>query len=487
MNREELVKLEKEEIISVLFAIIQQQAAIIQQQADMIQQLTEKNAELEARINQNSRNSSKPPSTDGYRKQSKSLRKPSGKKVGGQQGHKGSGLKLTHKADIYVRHDPNECACCPNVGECHANRTVCETRYEIDIDIKPITTAHQSVQVECPRTAKTLVGSFPKGINSTMQYGVNLKALIVALSTDGMVSINRTHEILSGVFDIPVSTGTIAETVSECAKKVADTVEQIKENITKKPLINVDETGIRVEKKTFWAHTASTEDMTYIEVQQGRGKAAMDKIGILLTFVGTVIHDCWASYFLFGNIRHGLCNAHLLRELTAVLENTKQTWAQALIDLLRMMKKVKEKLILKGCDEAPAYYHNRFSLIYDKILTEALAQNPVPERDASKKGRPKRGKTGALVDRLIHHKDEYLLFFTDFSVPFDNNLAERSFRMFKVKQKVAGCFRTVGGANDFAAIMSYTGTARKRGISAFHAIKDALLGNHFSLFLTGAN
>jgi len=129
------------------------------------------------------------------------------------------------------------------------------------------------------------------------------------------------------------------------------------------------------------------------------------------------------------------------------------------------------------------YDVKKHSLAYDKVLSEALALNPIPERDPSKKGKPKRGKTGSLVDRLIIHKDKYLLFFTDFSVPFDNNIAERSFRMFKVKQKVSGCFRTLEGANDFAAIMSFTGTARKHGVFAFQAIKDALLGNPFSVSL----
>jgi len=312
---------------------------------------------------------------------------------------------------------------------------------------------------------------------------VNLEALAVSLNTVGMVSISRTHEILNGVFGIPISTGTIASMVSDCAESVADTVKDIKDTITEEPLINLDETGVRVDKKTFWAHSTSTEDMTYIEVHKERGMAAMERIGILLAFIGTVIHDCWAPYFRFENVRHGLCNAHLLRELIAVLENTKQTWAQALIDLLLMMKEVKEKLISKDCDRASPYYQRKYSLAYDRILAEALTLNPVPDQENSKKGRPKRGKTGALVDRLILHKDKYLLFFTDFSVPFDNNLAERSFRMFKVKQKVSGCFRTLEGANDFAAIMSFTGTARKRGIFAFQAIKDALLSKPFLLNL----
>jgi transposase len=313
-----------------------------------------------------------------------------------------------------------------------------------------------------------------------MQYGVNIEALAVSLNTIGMVSINRTHEILNGVFGVPISTGTISTMVSDCAKKVGEPVNEIKEAIIKEALIHADETGTRVDKQTIWAHTASTDSLTYIEVQESRGKKGMDAIGILLAFLGTAIHDCWASYFLYTAIRHGLCNAHLLRELTAVVENTRQAWAQELIDLLLQMKSVKENLLLRNKQGPTAYFLKKFNLAYDKTLADALEHNPAPVRDPAQKGRPKRGKTGALVDRLILHKDKYLLFFTDFSVPFDNNQAERDIRMFKVKQKVSGCFRTMEGARDFAAIMSYIGTARKNGVSGFNAIKNALVGNPFS-------
>jgi len=466
MNRDELMKLEKEEIIELLLAIIQQQAAKI--------------AELEARLNRNSRNSSKPPSSDRFKKP-KSLRTPSGKTPGGQDGHEGSGLKLMNGPDEFIRHEPDKCSGCPKAAQCQANQEASETRYEIDITIKPNIKSHQTMRIECPLSGEALTGRFPEGINSTLQYGVNLKALAVSLNTIGMVSINRTHEILSGVFGIPISTGTISAMVSVCAEKVADTLAEIKDAVKDAPVIHVDETGARVDKQNVWAHTTSTDSLTYIEIQQSRGKKGIDAIGILINYLGTVIHDCWASYFCYTAIRHGLCNAHLLRELTAVLENAKQPWAQELIELLLEMKAVKERLLSQNRHGPTPYLLKKFNLVYDRIMAAALAQNPVPIRDGNQKGRLKRGKTGALVDRLLAHKDKYLLFFIDFSVPFDNNQAERDIRMFKVKLKVSGCFRSMEGARDFAAVMSYAGTARKHGISAFKAIKDALLGCSFSI------
>jgi transposase len=467
MNREELEALDKSVLVDLVLALTAK-----------VMELTAIVAELEARLNQNSSNSSKPPSSDGFRKPPKSLRKPSGKAAGGQYGHEGSGFKIEREPDEYVIHDPVECGNCPNKANCTSAQEVCETRYEVDISIQINTKAHQATRVVCPLTQTVLTGSFPANIKSTMQYGVNLEALAISLNTVGMVSVNRTHEILSGVFGVPISTGTISSMVSGCAETVAPSVSDIKETIKQEPVVSYDETGTRVNKKTFWAHVASTDKLTHIEIQEKRGKEGINALGILMMFLGTAIHDCFAAYFGYA-CRHGLCNAHLLRDLTAVWENTKQLWSQKLMDLLLAMKKTKEKLLLHNTTAAPLGELKKYSSKYDEILAEALADNPVPERIGKRK--PKRGTTGALVDRLILRKEQYLLFFTDFAVPFDNNQAERDFRMFKVKQKVSGCFRTFDGARDFATISSYVGTARKNGIPAFAAIKNALLGEPFSL------
>ena len=468
MNKEELMKLEKEEIIEILFAIIKQ--------------LTDEIAELKAKLNQNSKNSSKPPSSDGYRKpNSNSLRKPSGKKPGGQEGHEGRGFVQLRRPDKYTPYEPALCAGCPKHHICDAPRHVNETRYEIDIQINTITTAHQTLSVDCPESGGVLTGIFPETINGTIQYGINLRALAVSLNTVGTVSINRTHEILSGVFGVPISTGTIAAMVGDCAEKVAVTVEGIKGAIIEEPLIHIDETGTRVDKKTAWAHVASTDKLTYIDVQPSRGQEGINAAGVLPGYKGKAVHDCWASYFLYAAVVHALCNAHLIRELISVLQNTRQCWSQKLIDLLLAMKQKKEELVLIGHDRASPYFLNKYRKTFDTIIAEALIENPIPIPDGSSRRKPKRGKTGALVDRLIKHKDKYLLFFTDFSVPFDNNQAERDIRMFKVKQKVSGCFRTMDGAKDYAAIMSFASTACKLGLSAFQAIKDAFLGKPFSI------
>jgi len=381
---------------------------------------------------------------------------------------------------------PTQCEGCGKYAECREKTKTREVRYEIDIEIKPVVTAHEQLWVKCPKSGDSLAGEFPAGISGTVQYGVKLEALAVSLNTMGMVSIDRTHEILSSVFGVPISTGTIAGMVKKCGEAVKEPVSQIKTALTAEPTVHFDETGTRVEGANYWAHTASTNELTYITVESNRGVKGMNNAGILPNFKGTAIHDCWSPYFKYEGMGHGLCNVHLLRELNSVIENYGQEWAQDMADLLLEMKKTKETFVGLGKKEASELMRNVFNSSYDIIVAEALTINPVPVREPNQKGRIKRGKVGALVDRLATRKNEYMLFFNDFSVPFDNNQAERDIRMFKVKQKVSGCFRTKDGANNFAAIMSFIGSARKNGLSAFIAIKNALSGNPFDFSLFGA-
>ena len=146
----------------------------------------------------------------------------------------------------------------------------------------------------------------------TIQYGVNIESLAVSLNTMGMVSINRTHEILNSVFDIPISTGTITTMIKDSAEAVSTTVAEIIEAIKEESLIHLDETGTRVDEKAYWAHVASTEELTYISVEANRGQKGMDAAGILPKYTGTGIHDCWSPYFTYDKMRHGLCCAHSL-------------------------------------------------------------------------------------------------------------------------------------------------------------------------------
>ena len=446
--------------------------------------LKEENASLKEQLNKNSKNSSKPPSSDVFDKPTpKSLRKKSSKNQGAQKGHKGSGFTMNKKPDAFVNHIPQICNTCDLFGKC-ISCGIKNKRYEVDIVIETKTTQHQVLAFECPKLNNTVIsGDFPKNITSTMQYGVNLKSLAIALNTMGMISIERTHNILSDLFNIPISTGTIHKMVSKCADRLVPIIDEIKERIVAAPIVNFDETGTRVNKKIKWVHNSSNSQYTYLSVEDKRGCEGINSSGILPNFNGIAVHDCWSSYWKYYGVTHSVCCAHLLRELTGIIENyPKQTWAQDMINLLLRMKKVRDKAVNDGKDSLSYYHINSFNKSYLNIVADAREINPIPEKIQGKRGRHRKGKIRSLIERLFDYKASICLFTNNFNVPFDNNQAERDVRMIKVKTKVSGCFRTTKGCQDFLNIMSYIGTAKKHGISPLLALKKALLGERNFIF-----
>ena len=478
--------------IDILTSLVMEQMLTINNQTATINKLTEtisKQQEeitsLREQLNKNSKNSSKPPSSDGFNKpEPKSLRKPSGKNQGAQKGHKGSGFSITQVPDETIDYIPSRCNGCSLLGTC-TSCGIKGTRYEVDIVIETKVMKHQTLAYECPQLNNAVIaGTFPENLKSTMQYGVNLKSLVVALNTLGMVSINRTHEILSDLFCIPISTGTIHKMVTECAGKLTSVVEVIKSHVINSPIVHFDETGTRVGGKTLWVHNASNHKYTYLTVEDKRGHAGMSSSDILPHFTGIAVHDCWASYWKYDAVTHSVCCAHLLRELTGVVENhPEQTWATDMLNLLLKMKETRDKAVFMSKTNLSYYYTNGFKKSYRSIIEKARELNPLPEKTPGKRGRIGKGKIRSLIERLFDYEGEVCLFTKNFNVPFDNNQAERDVRMVKVKTKVSGCFRTKDGAQDFLTIMSYIGTAKKQCKSPLLAIKNALLGNSDFIFV----
>lgn len=477
--------------IDALTTVISQQTSNIDKQTATIEKLTEiiktqqeEIYRLKEQLNKNSKNSSKPPSSDGFNKPApKSLRKITGKKQGAQKGHIGKGFTLTKEPNEILEHVPSACKGCPDFGSC-VSCSISAKRYEVDIIIDTKVILHKTLSYQCPKLDNCVItGDFPSHINSTMQYGNNLQALAVSLNTLGMVSINRTHDLLSGLFCIPISTGTIHKMVTECAKRIQPTVEKIREKIGQASVAHFDETGLRVNKTNYWTHSASTTDLTYLSLQVKRGFEGMEASRVLPYYNGIAVHDCWPSYWKYTDIMHAVCCAHLLRELTGIIENApNQIWAKEMIDLLLKMKKVRDKAVSVDKEKLSYYYMNGFHKDYLRILEAGRHLNPIPEKKKGKRGRHGKGKIRSLIERLFDYKESVCLFTKNFSVPFDNNQAERDIRMIKVKTKVSGCFRTSEGAVSFLTIMSYLGTAKKRGIRPMLALQRVFSGDSDFIF-----
>lgn len=450
---------------------------------DTITELQDTIKELQRRLGQNSQNSSKPPSSDGFKKPNpKSLRQKSGKKPGGQKGHAGKNMQLPHDPDNFKQHMPSRCLLCTHFAECVESGHVfscAEKRYEVNAEVKTVVTEHQMVEVEqCPCTGESLTGRFPDHIKAYIQYGDSVTVLAGILNTYGAVSVNRIHVILSSLLNVSLSCGTISSMVSRCSKVVGPVMEKIRKLISGGAVAHFDETGSNVNGKTFWTHSSSTARLTYQTVNKKRGKQGMDANGVLPDFRGIAMHDCWAPYWRYDGLIHAICNIHLLRELAGVEEfSPDHSWPKEFRELLIAMKKAREKAIRKGLQELSDYYMRKFNSMYDQILNTAEKECPLPPDVPKKKGRKKKGKERALIERLRKLKEAVCMFIHDFRVPFGNNQAEQDVRNVKTKIKVSGCFRTEGGAQDYLNIMSYLSTARKGEVGVFEALQAAFSGN----------
>lgn len=397
----------KDEMIEQLLQQVNSLNATVNAQTQLIAKLNQTIQELKEQLNKNSRNSSKPPSSDGFKKPApKSLRKPSGKKAGGQDGHKGTNLTVMTAPDEIIKHMPSACEGCPHYQMCRGTACIAEKRHVIDAVVTVNVTEHQMLEIPiCMMHGDTRKGEFPSHVKATVQYGENLQALAVALNTVGAVSINRTHEILSGVFNIPIATGTISSMVKRCADSLSGTAAKIKQNMQESGLGHFDETGTRVDKKLWWVHNASNCEYTYLDISRKRGSKGMEECDVLPAFHGIAMHDCWASYWNYPNAEHAVCCAHLLRELTGIHENhPEQKWAPEFITLLLKMKKAKEKALSENRENLSEAEYLEFDKTYDEIIFQARKENPIPTTTEKKRGKKKKGKILALVERLANYK-----------------------------------------------------------------------------------
>jgi len=458
----EIEKLSKEELVSLVKALM----ATVQAQAAEI-------AELKSQLNQTSRNSSKPPSSD-WRPVSLPRQK-TGAKQGGQLGHKGNFLKIEGEADEVIELKPQSCQKC-GVSMSGESGTVIEPRRKVDVEIVTKITEYEQVEVVCPCCGSENREEFPADVSSHISYGEGVQSFGVLLTNYANVSYGKTEKIMNDVLGVPIRAGTIVNHVNEFAEKSAGVLAEIADNVKAGRIGHFDETSVKVNGKNQWMHTAGNAEATYNTVHPKRGKEGTDDNGVLGEFGGVAVHDCLAQYFGYDNCRHAVCNAHLLRELQGVIDNTKQAWATRMQELLREMKTSVDECKADGGTALPEEVLKGFTEKYERILKLGEFESP---RDLSQK---KQSKPRNLLDRFIGYRTEITRFAHDFAVPFTNNQAERDIRNAKVKMKVSGGFRSELGAKNFAKISSVVGTATKQGASAFKTVRGIFARSLDSVF-----
>jgi transposase len=436
---------------------------------------------LTQQIAQNSRNSSKPPSSDGYDKpQPKSLRMKTGKKTGGQPGHAGHTLQQVNDPDHIVVHRLTLCSCGCGADISAYPVVRYDKRQVFDLPPKKIeVTEHRAEVKVCPNTGKETCATWPENVSAPVQYGPNFLAWLAYLNVQQLLPCRRIGQMCADEFGLQISDATIQTAVIVVEQSLSAFHSAVIQQLQQAAVVHADESGIRVENKLHWLHVLSTEHLTWYGVHSKRGREAMDAFDILPHYQGTLIHDCWAPYFELP-CQHGLCNGHILRELTFIYEELNQPWAYALCNLLLEMNRAASDHKTHGTDfsqEELLLWHDR----YKELIEEGLAANPaVPASSHRKKrGRKKQTKAQNLLARLQKHKTWILGFLYNLLIPFTNNQGEQDIRMIKVKLKISGCFRTYTGAQRFVSIRSYVSTVRKNHMQIFPAIVSAIMGKPF--------
>jgi transposase len=436
--------------------------------------------DLEARLRSNSSNSSKPHSSDGYAKPSpKSRRRRSGRKPGKQPGAPGQHLAQVADPDVVVIHSPERCSSCG--GDLAAAPVSDVVRRQV-FDLPPITlvsTEHVVERRRCQCGTET-AAEFPAEATAPACYGPDLRAHVDYFAVRQHIPVARVAELLRDVFGAPVSTGAVVAMVREGAGRLETVLATIRDRLAGSDVVHVDESGLRVQASLKWVHSTSTDTLTLYHLDQHRGTAAMEAMGVLEHLTGVLVHDGWVPYRQYTNVTHALCNAHHARELEAAVETGSQPWASDMLTLLSNTWQLVLAATAAGQSELSDEELEHLKAAYRMIISAGQAANPPPP-PTGRTGRPKRSKAANLLSRLDIYEDDVLRFAHDFRVSFDNNQAERDIRMVKVQQKISGGFRTLEGARSWLALRSYLSTAAKNGVNLLDALQRLCAGDPWTL------
>ena len=465
-----------------LIALVKAMSATIEVMSGTLDGLRAEIAALRAQLGTNSKNSSKPPSSDGLGKPAPRSLRGRGGKPGGQQGHPGQTLRQVTTPDVIVRHEP---VCCAGCGEPSAQAVEVGVERRQVFDLPPTAvevTEHQLITRVC-RCGARATGVAPAGVHAPVSYGPRVTAALVFLYQGQFLSKARTARAMSDLLGVPVSAGTVAAVTARAAAALSvpdGFTDTVRTQLRAGPLIHFDETGLRVAGRLHWLHSAGTTGLTLLHVHRRLGIEAIDAFAVLPGYTGIAVHDAWAPYDTYQGARHVLCGAHLLRELTAVVDHhqlratttpeDRWCWAQQALDALLAIKTLTDTANTLGSTPNPAALSR-----HRRGLTDAarIGADPTARPDSGPLG----NKNRALARRIRNPETNYLAFTTDPAIPFDNNLAERDIRMVKIRQKISGCLRTLTGAQHFAAIRSYTATAGKNKINIYQALVQLAEGN----------
>lgn len=448
----------------------------VEAQAALIARLEARVSELERQLGQNSGNSGKPssrdPASERQRQAEERARrqqaKQSGKRARGKQrGAKGSGLEMTATPDEVVDHRPERCeGCGAPLGE--DTDTGFQARQVIDLpEITPTVTEHRSHACRCS-CGKVTAAPFPHGVRAPVSYGPRVRAVVAYLLGRQHVPNRRVAETMADLFGLDISTGTIDSIYAEAGRRLRGFIAALVTLLRTLPVLHADETTDRVGTKTCWMHVVSTGLYTLIHASVTRGGQAIDEAGVLRSYRGVIVHDRLAMYWKL-KAKHGLCGAHLLRDLADVaLVATQTAWAAGLAALLIEINAACDDARARGLKQLAPAHQRRFAARFDAHVADGRAANPDPPLGRKRDYLQRRSHN--LVTAFAAHRRAILRYMYDLDVAFTNNQGERDLRPTKLHRKISGCFRSQAGAERFAHLRSYLSTTRKNDISAIDAL-----------------
>jgi transposase len=415
-------------------------------------EILEKKLEQYEKPDKNSGNSSLPPSSDKNKKHYPP-REKSGKKQGGQFGHKGYTKMLHENPDEIIEVFPEKCTHCGN-EHFVKKESVLEQRQVIDIPkIKPQVIEYQQKAGICTTCGSRNVGEFPPSVAPNVQIGDNAKAIIGYLNVQHHLSYERLIQTFSDIFNLDISKGSIDNKIKELAQKLTPVYDNILENLKKSDLIGSDETGVRVNKENSYVWTFQNNENIYF-------KTAPRSFETIRETIGESFDGSWVSDRLGAQLKvkanHQLCLAHLIRNCNYIIEAEKSRWAKKLKGFFKKIIEFRKK---RGELFNPlSKWHFRKIRKYKEELFQIFSKSP-PGKEAKR-----------LYKQLVTRLRELTHFLDRSEVPYDNNASERALRNRVINRKVAGCFRSTLGASCHDKISSIIETAKKRGLNILHTL-----------------
>ena len=440
--------------------------ALLQKCAELSEEnelLRNDNERMKRILNNDSSNTSIPPSKDGGRPANTyNGRKPSGKKKGAQPGHKGTGLS---KADVErnIRNGSFDHKI-KTIGDARDGNPYV-TRYKLDLDIRTTATEYR---IYADKEGKFLI---PDDLKGDVVYGDSIKSIIAFLYSEGVVSNDRIAAFVNSISGdlLRVSTGTVYNTCGSFSAKCTEVCDKIEDDLLNSHEICTDGTPVSTDGRQTYIRNFSTERSILYVSSEKKDLETLRTFSVLRKFTGIFTHDHETALYHFGT-GHGECNVHLLRYFLKNTEETGNLWSHDFSMFLEGLNEARNRLKASGAPSFSQEQLERYSARYDALVERGFREN------ASTKGKIARAEEKTLLNRLRKYKENHLLFLYDFNVHYSNNMSEKDLRICKNRQKMAGGFRTASGREMYCRIMSFIETMKRRKINLYQGIMDLMAG-----------